>query len=884
MRWFDRMRMSARLLRRKRATAELELELKSHLESEIAANRAAGMNAAQARAAAMRTVGNLGLIRDQTHSTWSWNGLESWLRDLRLGMRTLRRTPGFTVIAVLVMGLGIGANVALFTVVRSVLLKPLPFPDSERLVALYENESRSRNSSPYEPVDAGSFFEWQKALTGVEQMAMLSPFQNYNVSAEGGKLPERIDAAWCSWNFFSTLGVQPSLGRSFNTGDDRPEASATVILSHGFWKRRYGADPSIVGRTVYLDARPYTVLGVLPENFRYFGRFGGRTVQAWVPIGHDAPPGLLREFGDHEMIVVARLKKGSTLNAVLAQLSALQLQIKKEHPGPSVHDLASGCTLLADAVEDYKTPLYALLAATCCILLIACMNVSGLLLARASARRKEMAIRAAVGGGRMRLLRERLVEAVLISMGSGAFGALMAWFAITWLRTMRQDMNRLESIHVDGVVVLFSVGAIALCAIFSGALTAVSVDDRNLLNVLQESSRAASGSRGRAALRKALLVIEVCLTVVLLAGAGLLIKSYQRMRSADIGIPIDHTLTMKISLPEARYKKQEQAVAFFEALIERVRALPGVQAAGLVSTAPGQGWGGDRTGFVSERPPQSDSQFIDFMMRGADPGYFHAAQIPVIKGRVFTPDERLERGTFAVLSQSAATEAFPGEDPIGKHFQFSDKEKYEIVGVVGDTRWYVTEPARPTMYIPIYGNDYTVATIFIRSQQAESLAMPIQQIIAGLDRDLPVSNVMTLGDTIGKDTVDSQFDSVLVLAFAVIALVLSAAGLYGVLSYLVTQRTGEIGIRMALGAPRAEVLRSILFDGLRPALLGLVLGLVVSTATGRLIHSMLYETMPYDSGILAAVAAILLMVAAGSCLIPAWRASRLNPMSALRID
>jgi putative ABC transport system permease protein len=434
------------------------------------------------------------------------------------------------------------------------------------------------------------------------------------------------------------------------------------------------------------------------------------------------------------------------------------------------------------------------------------------------------------------------------------------------------------------MVVLFTAGAIAVCGIFSGLLAAISVDDKKLLNVLQESSRSASGSRNRAALRKTLLVLEVCLTVVLLAGGGLLIKSYQRMRSANIGIPIDNTLTMHLSLPDARYKKQEQVNAVFEQLLARVRALPGVQAAGLVSTAPGQGWGGDRTGFVSERPPQTDSQYIDFMMRGADPGYFHAAQIPVVAGRVFRLDERLGRANVAVLSRLAAQEAFPGEDPIGKHFQFSDKERYEIVGVVADTRWYVSEPPRPTMYIPIYGNDYSVATIFIRSPQAESLAMPIQQIIAGLDRDLPVSDVMTLGDSIGKATVDSQFDSLLVLGFAVIALVLSAAGLYGVLSYMVTQRTGEIGIRMALGAPRAEVLRSMLIDGLQPALFGLTLGLGASFATGRLIASMLYETKPYDSGILATVAVILLAVAGCACVIPAWRASRLDPMSALRIE
>jgi putative ABC transport system permease protein len=449
---------------------------------------------------------------------------------------------------------------------------------------------------------------------------------------------------------------------------------------------------------------------------------------------------------------------------------------------------------------------------------------------------------------------------------------------------MREDMNRLENIHLDGVVVLFTVGAIAFCSVFSGLLTAISVEEKNLLGTLQESSRSAAGSRSRAVLRKTLLVVEVCLTVVLLAGAGMLVKSYQRMRTADLGVPADNTLTMRLSLPDARYKKEEQVVAFFEPLIERVRALPGVQAAGLVSKAPGQGWGGDRIVTVQEHPPLPPGQFIDFQIRGAEPGYFSAAQVPLIRGSVFAPDERLDRANVAVITKSAAAEAFPGEDPIGRHILMSETERYEIVGIVGDTRWEVSQPPHATMYIPLYGNNYSVATIFVRSTRAESVALPIQEILSRLDRDLPVSDVMTLRDTVGRATVDSQFDSLLVLAFAAIALVLSATGLYGVLTYVVTQRTGEIGIRMALGAARAQVLRSMLLDGLRPALLGLIFGIVISLATGRLIHSMLYETKPYDSGILAAVSAILMVVAAGSCLFPAWRASRLDPMSALRIE
>jgi putative ABC transport system permease protein len=873
-----RMRM---ITSRGKATRELDRELDFHIEQQVAENIRAGMPPVEARAAAIRTFGNPALLRDQAHDAWNWSAIESILRDIRIACRTLLRAPGFTAIAILVMALGIGANVALFTIVRGVLLKPLPYADPDRLVTLYEHSEMGE----FNPVAAGCFYEWQRSSAAVEQMAMVSPFQNYNISAEGGKLPERIDAAWASWNIFSILGVQPALGRSFTAADDRKDAQATVILTSKFWKRRYAGDPGIIGKTIWLDAKPYTVIGVLPPSFLFNSKFGGNTIQVWTPIGHDAPDSLLHVFDDHNMVVPARLKPGATLQSVVSQLSAVQAQVKKDHPGPAVNASASGRSMLDDAVDNYKTPLYALLAATACVLLIACMNVASLLVARSAARGKEMAIRAALGGGRLRLIRERLVESALISLAAGAVGIGIAWAALKFVIHMRPDMNRVESIRIDGGVVLFAFAAIAACALFSGFVSALNSNGRQLLSSLQESSRSTRGSHQRATLRKTLLVLEVSLTVILLAGAGLLLKSFQHLRSTDLGIPIDNTLTMHISLPEARYKEPVKQVAFLEGLITRVRALPGVDAAGLVSVAPGQGWGGDSLSDVVEQPKRPED-YLDTHRRGADPGYFAASHIPLLRGRIFTADERMERSNVTVISLETAKQLFPNEDPIGKHLRFdSPKETYEIVGVVGDTRWDVHLPPKPTMYMPIYGHDWTVATIFVRaSKDVESLAMPIQNVIGQMDRDLPVSNVTTLHDTIVKSTVDSQFDSLLVLSFAVIALILAAAGLYGVLAYLVTQRTGEIGIRMALGAPRPQVLRLMLLDGLRPALLGLVVGLAGSAATGRLIASMLTETRPLDPGIYAAVAATLLIVATIACMLPAWRASRINPMQALRTE
>jgi len=887
MRWFDQLTMRVQMMFRRGAKdAHLDEELRFHVERQIAENRAAGMSHEQARLAALRIFGNLTLLREQTRATWSWNGLESVLRDLRYGLRALHRAPSFSLMAIGVMSLGIGANVALFTVVRNVLLKPLPFKDPEQLVTLFEADTHHKGHNPYLPADAGSFAMWQQATRNSAEMALVSPWQDANVSAEGGKLPEKVDTSWCSWNFFPMLGVSPSLGRTFTEADDRPGAAATVLLTNSFWMRRYSGDPTILGKSIWLDAKPYTVIGVLPASFVFSSSFGGNTLQIWLPVRHEAPPWLLTTFEDHEFLVVTRLLHGTTLPMLVGQLEALQKQIQISHARPAVHDSAIGRSMLDDAVESYKTPLYALLAATGCVLLIACMNVASLLVARTAARSKELAIRSALGGGRLRLMRERLIESLLLSAGGGALGLMLAWGALQWLVHARADMNRIDTIHIDGLVAGFTLGIIAICALFSGFIAALSSTGRHLLGTLQESSRAHSGGTARAGLRRSLLVLEVGFTVVLLVGAGLLLKSFQRLRNNDIGVPTDNVLTMQLSLPTARYKEPVQQVAFFEHLIAQVRAVPGVQGAGLVSTPPGEGWNGDQTMYVVEHPPLPANEVPDIQVRGADPGYFAAIHLPLLRGRIFTSDERLERAHVVLISQSAAKVLFQGEDPIGKHLTSSIGETaFEIIGIVGDARWNISLPPMPTLYWPIYGNNYSFTTIVVRStHDVEALALPIQKIVGQMDPDLPVSNVTTLREAIGKSTIDSEFDSILVMSFAVIALLLAAAGLYGVLAYLVTQRTNEIGIRIALGAQRENVLRLMLADGLRPALLGLTLGLAASAIVVRQIQSMLYETKPLDPTVFVAVTATLLMVAALACLVPAWRASRLDPMQALRTE
>jgi predicted permease len=875
-----------RFFRRKRADTELAHEIDHYLAEEMNDNLARGMSAGEAKRRAYVKFGNPQQVREGVWQENTVSLIDNLLRDLKYAARTLTKSPGFAIVAILVMTLGIGANIALFTVVRSVLLHPLPFHDPDRLFSIFERSGKGKEVNPYAPVDVGSFAEWKGSTAAVAQLALVSPWQGYNVSSEAGKLPEQIDAGWCSWDFFATLGVTPAIGRSFTAKDDQPGAEATVILSSAFWKRRYSSDPAIVGKKIRLNATPYTVIGVMPSSFVYASSFGGANVQVWTPVAREAPSWLMGTYTDHEFLVVARLLPGTTLTGLLSQLNAVQAQIRVAHPEPGVRDGVSGRSMLDDAVESYKTSLYALLAATACVLLIACLNVASLLVVRAAARSKELAIRAALGGGRLRLLGERLMESFLLSSAGGGLGLLLAWGALEWLVRTRHDMNRVEAIHIDAVVVVATVGIILFCALFSAMISAASGNRKEILASLQESSRAHSAGRARAGLRKILLILEVGLTVVLLVGAGLLLKSYERLRNTDLGVPVDNVLTMNFGLPEARYKDPAQLAAFLERLIERVRALPGVQGAGYVSGAPGQGWNGDILVSVVEHPPLPQGEGLDLMIRRAEPGYFSAIQLPLLRGRIFTQDERLERGHVVVISQSAATFCFPGEDPIGKHLKVSlEDQVYEVIGVVGDTPWSISQPVHPTFYQPLYGTGQRGATIVIRSaRDVEALAVPVQKIISQMDPDLPVGNVMTLRETIGKSTIDSQFDSILVLAFAAIALLLAAAGLYGVLAYLVAQRTSEIGIRIALGAQRGRVLRVMLLDGLRPALLGLVLGLGASAASVRLIRSMLYETRALDPAVFVAVSGTLLVVAGLACLLPAWRASRLDPMQALRTE
>jgi predicted permease len=545
--------------------------------------------------------------------------------------------------------------------------------------------------------------------------------------------------------------------------------------------------------------------------------------------------------------------------------------------------------MLEDVVQDVKTPLIVLLCAVGCMLLIACLNVSNLLVARGAARRKELAVRGALGGSRLTLIGEQMTESLLICIAGGTLGLLLSFLATHWLADHWNDLPRAEAIHLDATVLAFSIGLVFLTALLAGLLPAISSTGAGIFAALQESSRSVGGSLSRAMLRKTLLTAEIALTVILLVSAGLLFKSFLHLRTSDLGCVTDHVLTMKYGLPEKQYDTREKVIAFHEPLLERVRRLPGVSAAGLVSTPPGGGPEGDDVFTIPERPSTSFQLQYDALHRTVDPGYFSAMQIPLISGRFFTDQERLTRDHYTIISKKFADQFFSGDSPIGKHVTVSRRgETYEIVGVVGDTLYNVAEPIEATMYFPILSGipDQTSgATIVVRAAgEPLALSIPIQQQVAALDPALPVYDVLTMQQILGKSTASQSFSASLVLAFASLSLLLAAIGLYGVLSYLVAQRITEIGIRIALGAQRAEVLRLVLLDGLRPVFLGLLIGLAGGATAATLIRSILYGTSPLDPVVFAIMVASLLLTAIVACALPAIRASRIEPMKALRIE
>ena len=868
------------LLRREAVEQELEEELRFHFDEQVRKFVEEGVPLDEAQRQARLEIGGEEQTKEECRDVRGVRFLENLGQDIRYGLRSLRKSPGFTLVAILTLTLGIGVNTALFTIVHGVLLKPLPFPQPERLVSLWERNVIDEGS--FNPVSGGVFADWESQAKSFEEMALVGE-DTANLSGDGGALPEMIGTRQCSHTLFPILGVQPALGRFFSEEDDRHGANGTVVLTYGLWKRRYAGDPAIVGKSILLDAQKYTVIGILPAWFDY----PDARVQLWAPVHHEVSEMDMQNRGNHRFFVTARLKDRVTVGQASSELDAIQQRNHEQFPDELMGKGAQAVLLSENLVRGVAQPLYVLMGAVGCVLLIACLNVANLFMARVTARRKEIAVRAALGGSRWRIILAQVTESLLLTMAGGGLGALLAWATLHWLLTLRTDLPHAGSIHIDRLALAFTFALTIFCGVVSGLLPALAVTRSELLGPLKEESRGASCGKRRARLRKVLLTAEVALTVLLLIGGGLMLKSFAELRSVNMGCTTDNVLTMGFSLPDARYPTNPQIASFLEQMLVRVRAVPGVSRAGIVSVLPGGGHFMDNTFSIEGAPPLPAGQFLNAVLRGADPAYFTTMSIPLKRGRFFEDSDQRENGNAMVITESMVRKFFPDGDAIGKTLviDWENKPRFEIVGIVGDVLSNLNQPAEPTMYLPINSGRFSYGSLVVRSDHGvTTLAVPIEKEIAAMDPNLAVSDVLTMEQRVGKSTATAEFDALLVLVFAALGLILAAVGLYGLLSYLVTERTNEIGIRMALGAQRSELMRIMFVDGLRPSAVGLGLGLFAGGVCAQLIRSLLFGVQPLEWRVFAAVALVVFVISAGACTYPVWRAAHVDPMTALRCE
>jgi predicted permease len=871
------------LFRRKHVQEELDTELRFHFDHQVEKFVESGMPLGEAQRRARLSIGGEEQIKEECRDARGLRFVESLTQDIRFGLRSLHKSPGFTIVAIVTLMLGIGVNTALFTIVHGVLLSPLPFPQPDRLVSLWEENVIEAYG--YNVVSGGVFEDWQKQAKSFEQMALVGE-DTTNLSGDGGALPESIGIRQCSYNLFSLLGVQPALGRFFAEEDDRHGATPTTVLTNKLWKRRYGSDPLIVGRTILLDGQKFGVIGVLPAWFDY----PDKRVQLWVPVRLVISEMDMRNRGNHRFFVTARLKHGVSVAQASSELDGIQERNHAQFPNEMMGKNAQALLLSDSLVRDVRQPLYLLMGAVLCVLLIACLNVASLFMARVTARRREIAVRSALGGSRWRIVQEQVTESLLLALAGGALGALLAWMSLRWLLSMQENLPRADSIHVDQTALGFTLTITVFCGIFAGLLPAVAATRNELLGSLKEDSRTMAGGRTRARLRKVLLTAEVALTVVLLVGGSLLLRSFTQLRSVNLGCRTENVLTMGFTLPEARYATEVQRAEFFADLLQRVRAVPGVSAASVVSVLPGAGHFFDNTFEIEGAAPLPPGQFRNAVIRGADPDYFAAMHIPLKRGRIYSQaDRRAIDDNSMVVTESMAKAFFPGEDPVGKRLRidWERNPRFEIVGVVGDVLSNLDSPPEPTMYLPLNSGRLEYGSLVAMTDSGHdvtALALPLQKQIATMDPDLAVSEVLTMDERIGKSTEPARFDALLVLVFAALGLLLAAVGLYGLLSYLVTERTNEIGIRMALGAQRSEVTRIMLLDGLRLTGIGVILGVFAGGLCAELIRSSLFGVQPLDVSVFGAVTLVVLVIAGAACSYPAWRAAHVDPMTALRCE
>jgi len=794
-------------------------------------------------------------------------------QDLRYGARMLLKQPGFTLVAVFTLALGIGANSAIFSVVNAVLLRPLPFKEPERLVKIWENKPDMVQGTTSIP-NLEDWREQNDVFTGV------AAYQFGSFSLPGREYPERIFGSTVSANFFELVGVAPQAGRVFREGEDRAGAHRVAVISARLWQRNFGADPEIVGKEVMLDGENHTVIGVMPAHFR----FPSRLVEVWVPLV--PTPDEIADRADHKFLALGRLKPGVTFDQAQEQMRAIARRIETQYPDVQARRSVLLIPLHEETVRFVRPALRALMGAVGFVLLIACVNVANLLLARAAGRRREIAIRMALGAGRFRLLRQLLTESLILSALGGALGLLLAKWGVTALLSVFADsLPRAGEIGLDGRVAGFTLLISLLTGIVFGLPPALQSAGAELQTALKESGAAGAGPQ-RYWLRGALVVLEVAASLVLLAGAGLLIRSFVRLQQADVGLRPEHVLTMGVALPPAKYATPQATVTFYEQLLERVAALPGVESAGVISVLPLQQTGFNDGFNIEGRDPYPPGHAPIAERRAVSPDYFRALGVPLIAGRFFNAQDQANSTRVAIVNRTLAREYLADQNPIGKRIRWLNDDWMTIVGVVGDVKQSgLTQPSRPEIHHPFTQYPRGGMSLVVRgASDPMSLIASARGAAQALDPSLPVFNVKTMETVIADSVSGNRMNALLLGLFAALALALAMLGVYGVMSYTVEQNTREIGVRMALGAEPRDVMRLVIGQGLSLTATGLVVGMIAAFALTRLMEALLFGVSATDPLTLIAAPVLLAIVALLACYVPARRATKVDPLVALRCE
>ena len=805
------------------------------------------------------------------------------MKDIRYSIRVLLRNRAFTVTALLTLALGIGFNTAIFSVVDSVLLRPLPLKDPDRVVSIWEHSLRAGvDRNEMAPANFVDLRNQNQVFEGV------GAFGEMSLNLTGVGEPERLDGRLVTANVFALLGVDPALGRTFAPEEDQVGQHRVVVLSDALWRRRFNSDRSIVGSSITLNAELYTVVGVMPSNFFFPEREG----ELWTPWAMEPEEAAGR--GDHYVRVVARLKPGVTMERANGEVEAIAARLSNEYPRTNEGLGFLVSSFHQDYVGNLRTPILILFAAVGLVLLIACANVANLLLAQATSRRREIAIRAALGASRLAIIRQLLVQSLLLAGAGGVLGVFGAIWGVQWLsKLVPESLSKLQSVSVDARVFVFTLGVTVLTALVFGAVPAFHASRSKPGETLSDVGRDVGGGMSGRYVRRVLVVAEVALAVVLLVGAGLLIRSFQRLRQVDPGFRSDNLLTMRMVLPGSKYSKPEQRRAFYDELLRRVDELPGVESAGVITFLPLSFSGMNFSFSVEGRSAPGDMELPLAVYRVVNPDYFRTMTIPLQRGRVFDSRDTSDAPPVIVVNRKLAEQFWPGEDPTGKRLKIGPVDSSNpwatVAGVVGDVRQgglYGEQDL--AIYVPyaqerrgfVAPRDLIVRT----TGNPASLAGAVREAVWAVDKDQPISNVRTMDHVLAASVSRERFQTLLLALFATLALVLACVGLYGVISYAVVQRTHEIGVRMALGAQAGDVLRLVINQGMLLTLIGLVIGIAGAFAVTRVMTEMLYGVTATDPLTFAGVPIVLGVIALLACYIPARRATKVDPLVALRYE